>query len=95
MDYGDHDPISLAAELQLGADRITNLILHSDLEWIDIAIEINDLRERCRSRAPDKVELFDGIYGMRFERLWQQWRLDGDTTWTWRNTPNPPSSSWP
>lgn len=94
MDGAHHDPISLAAELQLGADRITNLILHSDLEWIDIAIEINALRERCRVRAPDKVELFDGIYGMRFDRLWQQWRLQGDTSWTWRDAPDSKSPPW-
>ena len=80
----DHnDGISLAAELQLGADRISNHILHSDLEWIDIEIEINELRERCRERAPDKIALFDGVYGLRFARLWEQWRLEGHTSWTW------------
>ena len=79
-----NDGISLAAELQLGADRISNSIFHSDLEWIDIEIQINELRERCRERAPEKVALFDGIYGQRFVRLWEQWRLEGDTSWTWR-----------
>ncbi|MBI3736489.1 hypothetical protein HY256_08250 [Candidatus Sumerlaeota bacterium] len=82
----DSDKPSLAAELQLGADRISNMILHSDVDWIDIEIQINELREFCRERAPEKVPLFDGIYGRRFLRLWEQWRLEGDTSWTWRDS---------
>lgn len=77
--------LSLADQLQRAADRISNLIMHSELEWIDIAIEINELREVCRERAPEKVELFDAVYGGRFSRLWEQWRLQGDTSWTWRD----------
>jgi hypothetical protein len=76
---------TLADQLQLEADHIYNLIMHSDLEWIDIQIRINAMRELCREQAPDKVRLFDHLYGSRFQRLWDQWRLAGDTSWTWRD----------
>lgn len=65
---------SLAAMLQLEADRIYNLILHSDLPWIDIEIQIDEMRELCRMRQPEKVELFEAVYVSRFHRLWDQWR---------------------
>jgi hypothetical protein len=84
-----HPQLTLAEELQREAERIYNQILHSDTDWIDIEIRINELRERCRERAPDKVELFDAVYGNRFVRLWEQWRLQGDTSWTWRDDAEP------
>ena len=68
------DAIPLAERLGRESDRICALILYSDLEWIDIAIQINELREWCRSQAPEKIELFEAIYAARFERLWNQWR---------------------
>ncbi len=71
-------------EMRLEADRISNLIFHSDLEWIDIEIRISNMRERCRELAPLKLELFEQVYASRFRRLWEQWRLLGDTSWTWR-----------
>lgn len=77
--------VTLADEMRLEADRISNLILHSDLEWIDIEIRISEMRERCRELAPLKVELFEQVYASRFRRLWEQWRLLGDTSWTWRD----------
>lgn len=76
--------MNFADELTVRANRIYNLILHSDLEWIDIQIQINQLREFCLQFQPEKVELFDALYGGRFSRLWEQWRLKGDTSWTWR-----------
>lgn len=76
--------LSLAEKLQRGADRIYNLILHTDLDWIDIAIQIESLRELCREDEPENLDLFEAIYASRFERLWEQWRLDGDTSWSWR-----------
>lgn len=76
-------------ELRLGADRIHQLILHSDLEWPEIERRIGELREACRELLPERVDLFDMIYAARFERLWRQWRLDGDTSWTWREDAAP------
>ncbi|MCX7765636.1 MAG: hypothetical protein N2246_02890 [Candidatus Sumerlaeia bacterium] len=66
-----------ADELQRRADRITSLILFSDLPWVDIAIEIQNLREWCEEHDPEKVDLFDYIYLSRFQRLWEQWRQPG------------------
>lgn len=84
----DRNPnLSLADELRFEADKIYNLILHSDLEWIDIEIQIEALREVCRERDPAKLELFEAVYVSRFTRLWEQWHLQGDTSWTWRDTP--------
>lgn len=76
--------LTLAEHLKREAGRIYNLIFHSDMEWIDIQIQIDNLRESCRSRAPEKLDLYDAIYVKRFERLWEQWRLAGDTSWTRR-----------
>lgn len=75
----------LARTLKLEGDRICNLIFHSDMDWIDIEIQINELRELIRAEAPEKTALFDAVYASRFSRLWDQWRLQGDTSWTWRD----------
>jgi len=41
------------AELAREADRIVNLILHSDLPRVDVEIEIENFREAClRRNAP-------------------------------------------
>lgn len=69
------DLLSLSEELKRGSDRICNLILYSDLPWIDIEIEADKLRELCREQAPEKLDLFEGLYAKRFERLWRQWRV--------------------
>lgn len=58
------------------ADRIANLILHSDLEWIDIEIMIDQLRQRALGQFPDRAELFERLYTSRFERLWRDWHGD-------------------
>lgn len=64
---------SLAERLRRESDRICALILHSDLEWIDVAIQIQQMRELCRSEAPEREELFEKLYVRRFQRLWEQW----------------------
>lgn len=71
-------PIEFADHLKREADRICQLILNSDLPEIDIAIQIDQLRDRCRHEAPDKLELFEVVYVSRFKRLWQQWERPGD-----------------
>ena len=64
----------LAAELRRKADRICALIVGSDYPDIDIEIEVRALRRWCRDKLPDRLELFDMIYGSRFRRLRQQFR---------------------
>lgn len=73
MNYHD-ELLPLDEQLQKGADRVCNLILFSDMQWIDIQIEANHLRDVCLDEAPDKIDLFDSVYSSRFERLWEQWR---------------------
>ena len=47
-----------------------------DKQVLSIDAQINELREFCLERAPDKAELFEAIYVGRFNRLWEQWRPD-------------------
>lgn len=63
-----------AEAFRLSADRISSLILHSDMPRIDIEIEIESFRRDVLEEFPDKGELFDAIYLKRFERLWSQFR---------------------
>jgi hypothetical protein len=68
------DPRQAMQELQRMADRVCVLILSSDLPAIDIEIEKNKVRERCLELYPDREELYEMIYGSRFQRLWDQFR---------------------
>ena len=61
-------------ELQRLADRVCVLTLCSDLPAIDIEIEKNKVRERCLDLYPDREQLYEMIYGSRFQRLWEQFR---------------------
>lgn len=67
-------PDPFADEIQRRADRVCNLILYLDVPWVDIAIQIERLRDFCREQAPDKLDAFERIYESRFHRLWEQWR---------------------
>ena len=69
-------PTDLADYLKRESHRICALILNSDCEKIDIAIQINKLREYCLDHAPDKADLFEAVYVGRFNRLWEQWRVE-------------------
>ncbi len=60
------------------SDRIANLILYGQIEWVDVLIQTEEMREYCRQHAPDRMELFEMIYPPRFERLWQDF---GPTKW--------------
>ncbi len=62
----------VAEKLSRMSDRIVNLILHDEIEWIDVLIETEAMREYCRQHAPEYLELFEMIYPPRFERLWTQ-----------------------
>ncbi len=77
--------LPLAERLKRDAHRISALILNSDLPWIDIAIEISRMRERCEEEAPEQAELFEAIYIARFNRLWEQWREEDE---------DPPAGGW-
>ncbi len=58
------------------ADRIVNLILHTNLPRVDIEIQIESFRQRCLARYPDGEELFEMVYASRFRRIWDQWQAD-------------------
>jgi hypothetical protein len=57
------------------ADEIVHLIVNTDVPWVDIAIQIDTLREEGRRLFPLKMDLFEMIYVRRFRRLWDQWRM--------------------
>ena len=67
-------PDPAAEALGRWSDRIVNQILHSDLEWVDVAIQMEQMRDYCREHAPDKLDAFEAIYESRFRRIWEQWR---------------------
>jgi len=69
----DTDPREAMADLARRADRIVNLILHSDLPRVDIEIEIETFREACLRQYPDGEALFEMLYESRFRRIWEQW----------------------
>ena len=60
--------------LKRKADRISFLIVASDLPDIDIQIEEENLREACSQLFPDRLYLFEMIYAARFRRLKEQFR---------------------
>ena len=59
-------------DLARRADRITSLLLYSDLPQVDIEIEIGKLRDLCSERFPDRVDLFEMVYVSRWRRLREQ-----------------------
>jgi hypothetical protein len=63
-------------EFQREADRVSDLVLNTDLPWIDIEIQIEKLREEARRLFPGKDDLFELVYESRFRRLWEQWRMN-------------------
>ncbi len=71
-------------ELKRSGDRICNSIFHMDLEWIDIEIQIAEMRDFCEENAPEKLELFEMIYAARFRRLWEEWAYRDPEAWRWR-----------
>ncbi len=72
------DPRNQMRELQRMADRVCVLILSSDLPAIDIEIEKNKVRQRCLELYPDREPLYEMIYESRFQRLWDQFRGEGE-----------------
>lgn len=70
VDVNDRD---FCDALKRYSDRICNMILHMDLDWIDIEIQVNEMREFCASHAPEKSDLFEMVYASRFRRLYESW----------------------
>lgn len=65
--------------LRRAADRVSSLIVSSDVARVDVEIEIEKTRRLCRELFPHREGLFDLIYLSRFKRLWEQFRdLGGD-----------------
>ena len=65
---------AFARRLSRISDQICNLILFSDLQWLDIQIEIEHMRDLIAQAMPQRLDLFEQLYESRFKRLWQQWR---------------------
>lgn len=61
-------------ELQRLANRVCFLIVSTDYPEVDIEIEKEKVKKRCRDLFPDKMELYEIIYESRFKRLWEQFR---------------------
>lgn len=63
-------------EMSREADRIVNLILHTQMPRVDIDIQIENFREACTQRYPGCDGLFEMIYASRFRRIWEQWQQE-------------------
>jgi len=63
-------------QLAREADRIVNLILHTNMPRVDIEIQIQNLREEFLRRYPEAADLFEMVYASRFRRIWDQWEAD-------------------
>lgn len=63
-------------ELQRLANRVCFLIVSTDYPEVDIEIEKEKVKKRCRDLFPDKVDIYEMIYESRFKRLWEQFRCD-------------------
>ena len=61
-------------ELSRAADRVSFMIVATDCPRVDIDIQRAEVRRRCQSLFPDKMQLYDMIYESRFRRLWEQFR---------------------
>ncbi|MBU1700867.1 MAG: hypothetical protein KJ970_12510 [Candidatus Eisenbacteria bacterium] len=62
------------------ADHVSFLIMSTDYPAVDIEAERRKARNRCEELFPDRVYLFDMIYGSRFRRLWEQFRAEPKMT---------------
>lgn len=65
-------------EVQRMADDICFKIVSGEYSRVDLEIAQEKLRERCAEYFPEKMQLFEMIYGSRFKRLWEQFRTPSD-----------------
>ena len=64
----------LLRAFQAEADAVAVQIVNTDLPWVDVAIQVNQLRAHAADLFPGRGALFEMIYASRFVRLWEQWR---------------------
>jgi hypothetical protein len=69
--YDPNDPVDVVSGL---AQHACQLILNPEVRNFEIALAERAARLECLRLLPDKIELFDMIYGSRFARLKEQWR---------------------
>ncbi|KPL05623.1 hypothetical protein AMJ85_11575 [candidate division BRC1 bacterium SM23_51] len=69
-------PTDFATLLARTSDQICSRILHEDIDWIDIQIEIEKMRDLVRQHSPERLDVFERVYEARFRRLWDQWHGD-------------------
>ena len=50
----------------------------AEVAWVDIEIQINELRWFCQEHAPDRLNLFEMVYASRFRRLWETWSKENE-----------------
>jgi len=72
--FDERDDARRAEELKGMADAVCRMILDERVADVDVEIAMGKVRERCAELFPDKLGLFDMIYGSRFQRLWKQFR---------------------
>ena len=65
---------ALAHKLERQADRICELIVADQAPLLDIEIQQATLHEAVRHAFPEKPQLYQLLYEIRFRRLWQQFR---------------------
>ena len=65
----EHVPREAMRELQRMVHRVCALILNPDYPEIDILIEREKVRRRCKELFPDRMDLYEMVYESRFDRL--------------------------
>lgn len=55
-------------------DRVSRMILCSDMPDVDVEIAKNQVRELAEELFPDRMDLFEMIYESRWRRLTEQFR---------------------
>ncbi len=72
------EELERAKEIQQDAQIICQMILNEECPAIDIEIAKEQLEEKVKTFFPDKMTTYKMIYDSRFNRLWQQFRQEGD-----------------
>lgn len=67
----DVDPAEI---IRRGANRVASMIVTSSCTDLECALAERELRMECLALLPDRMDLFDLIYGSRFRRLREQFR---------------------
>jgi len=62
--------------IRRSSDRIVTLILNSNCEKSDIDREKMMLKQLIEAISPESIHLYELIYEPRFQRLWDQFRVE-------------------